>query len=284
MGVSVKGGRVRGLSILQTITSERDARRSEIDVTGPVRIHTLGRFSVQLHRQPVTGTAKPRYQRSLELLQALIALGGRDVHAELLAQALWPDADGDNAQNAFDVTLYRLRQLFNIDDLFLINNRRLTLNGELVWVDVWTFERLVNHAERLLDRISEPAIARQLSRSEERLLNLYQGSFLEREAFRPWTLSLRERLRSKLLRHMNEAGPAWEKAGEWDTAIRFYRKGLEIDPLIETLYRRLMICFRQTGRTAEALATYQRCRAILSEQLQIQPSRETRELYNSLRT
>ena len=283
MGVNVKGSTMRGLYAPQTGTGQSDERRWGMHVAIPVRIHTLGRFSVQLQGRPLTGAARPRYQRSLELLQALIALGGRDVHAELLSQALWPDAEGDKAVNAFDVTLHRLRQLLELDGLLLVRERRLTLNSELAWVDAWTFERLVNHAERLLVRIGEPAAARQLARCEERMLNLYQGAFLEREAARTWSLSLRERLRSKLLRHMHEAGPAWEKAGEWDTAIRYYRKGLEIDPLIESLYQRLMYCFHATGRVAEALATYQRCRAVLAEQFQIEPSQATRELYNSLR-
>jgi DNA-binding SARP family transcriptional activator len=284
MGVSLKGGMMRGLSAPRADAEQRDERRWDMHVATPVRIRTLGRFSVQLQGRPLTGAARPRFQRSLELLQALIALGGRDVHAELLSQALWPDAEGDKALNAFDVTLHRLRQLLDVDHLLLVRERRLTLNSELAWVDVWTFERLVNHAERLLARIGEPAVARQLARCEERMLNLYQGAFLEREAARTWSLSLRERLRSKLLRHMTEAGPAWERAGEWDTAIRYYRKGLEIDPLVETLYQRLMCCFRETGRIAEALATYQRCRAVLAEQFQIEPSRATRQLYNSLIT
>lgn len=284
MGVRPKGSSMHGLSVPQSFIENRAQPPREAEGTRPVRIHTLGRFSVQLHGKSVTSHAKPRYQRPLELLQALIALGGREVHAELVSQALWPDAEGDNAQNAFDVTVHRLRQLLDIDRLVLVRERRLTLNDELAWVDAWSFERLVNRAERLLARIRDPAVARQLARCEERLLNLYQGSFLEREASRTWALSLRERLRSKLLRHMSEAGPAWESAGEWDTAIRYYRKGLEIDPLIETLYHRLMCCYRQTGRVAEALATYHRCRTVLAEQFQMEPSRATRELYNSLRT
>jgi hypothetical protein len=172
MGVSLKGSTIGGLSAPQTGVDEREERRWEIHVASPVRIHTLGRFSVQLQGRPLSGTAGPRYQRSLELLQALIALGGRDVHAELLSQALWPDAEGDKAQNAFDVTLHRLRQLLNIDHLFLLRERRLTLNSELAWVDVWTFERLVNHAERLLARIGEPAVARQLAEDETQPLEL----------------------------------------------------------------------------------------------------------------
>ena len=261
---------------------EETATDSNLD--RPVRIHSLGRFSVQLHRQAVTGSPKARHQRPLELLQALIAFGGRDVHAELLSQALWPDADGDKAQNAFDVTLHRLRQLINLKDLFIVYDRRLTLNSELAWVDVWAFERAVNHAERLLRRCDEPQAVEELTHSEDSILPLYQGAFLEREATRTWALSLRERLRSKLLRHISEAGAALEKACEWDAAIRFYHKGLEIDPLIEVLYERLMFCYRETGRIPEALTTYQRCKAILAEQFQLEPSRVTRELYNLLRS
>lgn len=254
------------------------------DLDRPVHIHSLGRFSVQSRGQAVTSSVKARHQRPLELLQALIAHGGRGVHADLLGQALWPDAEGDKAQNAFDVTLHRLRQLLGQKDFLLVHDRRLTLNSELVWVDVWAFERAVNHAERLLSRIDQPQALWELERSEDRILQLYQGAFLEREATRTWTLSLRERLRSKLLRHVTEAGRAWETAGEWDRATRYYGKGLEIDPLLETLYQRLMYCFRETGRVAEALATYQRCRAVLAEQFRIEPSRATRELYNSLTT
>jgi len=261
-----------------------DETPTENDLDRPVRIHSLGRFSVQVHRQAVTGGAKARNQRPLELLQALIAFGGRGVHAELLSQALWPDAEGDKAQNAFDVTLHRLRQLIGLKGLFLVHDRRLTLNSELAWVDAWAFERAVNHAERLFNRVDQPLSVREMAHTEDRILALYQGAFLEREATRTWTLSLRERLRSKLLRHIAEAGRAWETAGEWDRAVRYSRKGLEIDPLIEALYQRLMQCFRETGRVAEALTTYQRCRTILAEQLQIEPSRATRELYNSLRT
>lgn len=248
----------------------------------PLRIHSLGRFSVQLDRQSLTSNVKARHRRPLELLQVLIAFGGRDVHAELLSQALWPDAEGDKAQNAFDVTLHRLRKMINLKDLFIVNDRRLTLNSELAWVDVWAFERTVNNSEYLLNQLDTPEAELTLEHNEECLLSLYQGGFLEREATRPWFLSLRERLRSKLLRHINEAGRAWEMRGEWDRAIRIYHKGLEIDPLIETLYQRLMCCFRDTGRVSEALATYQRCREILDDQFQIEPAQATRDLYKSL--
>ena len=248
----------------------------------PVRIHTLGRFSVELYHQAVA-SKQTRQQKPMELLQALIAMGGRGISTELLSQALWPDADGDAASNSFDVTLHRLRRLLDIRDLLLLRDHRLSLNSDLAWVDAWTFERLVNHAERLLARADDPLVLRQLARVGERLLTLYQGGFLERESGNTWSLTLRERLRSKLLRHILDAGLVWEQFGEWEQAVRLYRKGLEVDPLTEQLYQRLMLCFKATNRRSEALATYHRCQDILYRYFQIQPSAETLELYASLK-
>jgi len=248
----------------------------------PVRIHTLGRFGIQLNGSAIS-LAQGRKQRPFEMLKALLAFGGREVHAELLSQALWPDTDGDVAQNSFDVTLYRLRRIFGVKDLFIVQDRRLTLNNEHAWVDAWEFERLVNHGERLLNHRCGADITDELAANSDRLLHLYQGSFLEREALNGWTLGLRERLRSKLLRYVMDTGHVWENRGDWDIAIRLYHKGLEIDPRIEAFYQRMMICYKASSRTAEALATYHHCCDILQGQLQISPCPETLALYEALR-
>jgi len=248
----------------------------------PVHVHTLGRFTVQAYNYPVALT-RQRQHKPFELLQALIALGGRDVHSETLAAALWPDADGDKAKNAFDVTLLRLRRVFDVKELILLHGHRLTLNSQLAWVDVWAFERTINHGERLLAHSDDPGVLRQMSRYSERLLNLYHGAFLEREAVHPWMLSLRERLRSKLLRYILGAGQVWENRREWHQAIRLYQKGLEIESVSEVLYQRLIVCYRDTGKLAEALNTFHQCRKQLEGQLQIQPAPRTFELYQSLR-
>jgi len=282
MGINLEGRHIQRLHQRHPV-SGWSREPAEQHHEPPVRVHTLGRFAVQAHRQPVTLTRK-RQHKPFELLQVLIALGGRDVHSETLAAALWPETDGDKAQNTFDVTLHRLRRVFGMKELFLLNDRRLTLNSQMAWVDVWAFERTINHCERLLARSADPAVLRQLSRYSERLLTLYQSAFLEREAVRPWMLSLRERLRSKLLRHILDAGKVWQNHNEWAQAIRLYQKGLEIEPVGETLYQHLIVCYRDTGNLAEALNAFHQCRRQLAVQLQIQPSLRTFTLYQSLRT
>ena len=70
-----------------------------------VSVFTLGRFSLLLNGKPAEfGRKAP--QRPLELLKAIIALGGREVSSTSLMSALWPDVDGDVAQRSFDTTLH----------------------------------------------------------------------------------------------------------------------------------------------------------------------------------
>lgn len=248
----------------------------------PVRIHTLGRFGISRLGESMSLSAT-RQQRAIELLQALIAFGGRDVSIELLSQSVWSDADGDVAKNTFDVTLHRLRNLFKIKDLFTVREGHLTLNNRLAWVDAWALEQLVNHYRPLLERAGEPEVMNELARGTDRMQRLYQGSFLEREPIRPWAISLREKLRSKVLFYLIDAGNTWEAMNDKTRAIRCYRKGLEIEPLAEELYQNLIRCYRDSKRVAEAMATFRRCKQILADELQIPPAAATLDLYSTIK-
>ena len=281
MGDNLDSRHVSRHRLRESFDSRTDSHAGD-HIYFPVRIHCLGRFVALLNNEPVH-LPRSRQQKPLELLQALIAFGGRDVHTELLCQALWLDADGDDAQNAYDVTLYRLRKLFPVKGLFTQRDQKLTINNDIAWVDVWIFERLINQGERTIESALGSEDLHLLKRTGERLLSLYQGAFLERETVNQWSLSLRERLRSKLLRHMRDAGKIWELRSDWATATRYYEKGLEVEPLAEELYQRLMQSHFSAGHTAEALLTFRRCEKALTEHLGIEPSEQTRNLYASIK-
>ena len=61
------------------------------------------------------------------------------------------------------------------------------------------------------------------------------------------------------------------------------RRARYTPPRIEAFYQRMMICYKASGRTAEALATYHHCSDILQNHLQISPCAETLALYEALR-
>ncbi len=247
----------------------------------PIRIHTLGRFGIQVDGQALPPKSL-RQQKPVELLQCLIAQGGRGINKEFLSMSVWPEAEGDDAANSYDVTLHRLRKLLKHKDALLASDSRLTINNEAIWVDAWTFERLLNQIDALMRNSESKAIEMTVVRTLDRAVTLYQGGFLIHESLRPWGLSMQERLRSKLMRSIVQVGTQAEAIGQWEVATHCYQNGLEIDPLYELFYQRLMICYRETQRKAEALAVYQRCRANLSTGLCVAPSLGTETILASL--
>lgn len=239
----------------------------------PLKIYTLGRFNVLKDGVALEFAGKAKHKQ-LELLKALVALGGRNVGAEKLAEALWPDAEADAAMSTLRSTLHRLRKMLGDEEAVSLENGVLTLNGRRVWVDAWAFERV---ASRVLGN-GENLGDTQLAGIERQLLRLYQGKFLDREPESSWGMKMRERLESRFLAAMLALGAAWEKQDGWQRAITLYRVGLDLAQMSEELHRRLMTCHGQLGQKAEALSVYERCRKMLAEFFQAVPSRETEAL------
>jgi DNA-binding SARP family transcriptional activator len=248
----------------------------------PVRIQSLGVFSLTLDRKAVS-TGSDYERQVLEFLKALIAFGGIEVSPVDLASALWSRLDGPVAQRAVDVLLRNLRDMLGEECVRVSPDGEISLVPDCCWVDIWEFERMLAMTRRILSRDFTGKDAGCFELLSSRLLDLYQGHFLTGEDAIPWSVSPRERLRSKFITHLFDAGRYWESLELWDRAIRCYQRGLEIDDLIEDLYRRLMVCHLETHSISEGLSVYARCRNVLSVVLGVQPEPETEALRHALK-
>ena len=258
--------------------------RLAIDSDGirPVTIFTLGRFSLLTNGQSADlGRKAPK--RPLELLKAIVAQGGREISLSRLTLLLWPDVDGDKAIRSLDTTLHRLRKILSDDRVLVLRDGKLSLDARYCWVDVWAFERLLGETRRLLRNTEDSNQVSLLDGLTANLLALYQDHFLVREEVTGWSVSLRERLRSKFIHHLMEVGKFCETHGHWAQAIECYRKGIDVDDLVEVFYQRLMNCYLHTNRLSEGMSVYRRCCQTLSIILSLQPEPETESLYLALR-
>jgi DNA-binding SARP family transcriptional activator len=239
----------------------------------PLKIYTLGRFGLIKDGNPVQFTVRVQH-KPLTLLKALIALGGRDVSVDRLIDILWPEADGDAAHTAFKTTLSRLRDLLCVEKAITVKEGKVTIEPCYCLVDVWLFERIINQLENLgNDGTSKNSMVKFFQLSRE-AYEMYTGHFLSDDT-EPWMVVFREHLRNKFLRNIEMIGQLYEQAGDFNNAIKFYQKGIDVDNLTEKFYQRLMVCYQRQGRKAEALSVYNRCCKILSAQLSIEPSPET---------
>ena len=247
----------------------------------PLKIYAFGQFSLVHDGQPIVFSRKVQ-KRPLDLLKVLIAHGGIRTDIAPLIEALWPDAEGDAAKVSFDSNLHRLRKLLDIEDVLPLSEGRLSLDASRCWVDVWAFEELVNRIESAAHQPAD-AVAERFGELAKELLRLYGGHFIEKESQEPWAVAARDRLRAKFVRAVTALGAHFEQRKEWGEAAALYARALELDNLAESLYRRLMVAYRELGEAAEALKVYRRCRDMLSIVLGISPSAETEAIRATLR-
>ena len=242
----------------------------------PVKIYTMGRFDLLINDAPLPPQRKAK-QTPLRLLKAIIALGGRDVACDKLADLLWPDADGDDAHNALRITLHRLRILLGYPEAICLADARLTLDNRHCWVDVRAFERLLKQADtcKADDSLRKMELIKKA-------IALYKGEFLARECQESWTILPAEHLKSKYFKNVWWLVSYLEQQGQWDNAVAYCEEFLQLDECREDIYRNLMICYRNMGKKSEALLVYQRCQKTLSAVLGIEPSGETQTIYNAI--
>lgn len=240
----------------------------------PLKVYGLGGLSVQT--EDGNSIAKSHH-KLLEVLKALIALCRKGINAQDLADALWPDAEGDTAQNTLQVSIHRLRKLLGRDDALLLSDGKLCINDDVCWIDAHAFERKVERLKEMKARDSEYETLAQAA------LKLYAGHLLAMEKEQPWMLTPRDRLRRIWLGLVKDLGQIYEQRADWSRASAIYQHALDIDCASEEIYRRLMVCQQQSGERSEALKTYARCKEQLGLLLNAKPSIDTDRLYQALK-
>jgi LuxR family maltose regulon positive regulatory protein len=240
----------------------------------PVHVYTLGGFALHKADVPVRFSGKAQ-KKPLQLLKVLIALGSRGAAASVLAEVLWEDSAEGTTRHSLDMAISRLRKLLDYEDAILVQEGKVSLNDKVVWVDARAFESIAVRCDAL-ERDEEMDVAREA-------IARYSGPFLAGEEEATWPLACRNRLRSRYLRLVSAYGAALERAGQWKQAAESYRQALELEPLAEEIYQRLMHCHLEQGEHAQALEAFRRCRDMLSIVLGLAPSPQTETLASQAR-
>lgn len=196
----------------------------------PLKIYTLGRFTIIKDGGPLCFKGKTQ-RKPLEMLKALIALGGREIPEMRLSDVLWPSVDGDNAHSSFTTTLSRLRKLVG-DDLLSFRDGRLTLDARRCWVDVWALQRILGEMKNVTNEDNIKICA-------QKAINLYRGPFLNADDDTPEIWESCEQLRKRLVFEVITSARCLEEAGHQNQAIELCQKMLIVDPQTQELFERL---------------------------------------------
>jgi len=193
---------------------------------------------------------------------------------DVIGSVFWPDLSAKKTTDSFHTTLYRVRRALGAEAV-VVEEGRYRLGDVDCWFDVEEFEASVERA-RLL-----PPHDWRTEDLWRRAVALYRGDFLP-EVGRVWCVPKREALRELYLEALVGVGRCHEARREFEGAIGWYRRTLEVDELREDVHRRIMHCYAEAGRRSEALAQYHHCQEILRRELDIEPSVETKRLYERI--
>ncbi|MCB9079783.1 MAG: AAA family ATPase [Anaerolineaceae bacterium] len=228
--------------------------------------------------QPVTTIHQPRQQSLL----AFLLLHREIIHARRdLAFRFWPDAPERQAFTNLRKAMYRLRSALPDADRFLhIDAKTVQWRTEAPFsLDVITFETTVTEAENA-HKAGTPLQAAQLW---EEAAELYRGKLLP-HCYDDWLLSYQERLHQQIITALNQLGNWQETQRTYPAAIRTTQRLLHIDPLHEETHRRLMRLYLLNDERAKALRAYHTCVTQLQQELNVDPSPATQEIYNRIVT
>jgi DNA-binding SARP family transcriptional activator len=236
-----------------------------------IEIRLMGGFSLEYDGSVIQGLGAPRMQ---SLITYLVLHRGMPVPRQHLAFLLWPDSAEDQARTNLRKLLHQLGKALPEVDRFL------QLGGqEVQWVETVP---LILDVQEFVNAI-QAAAQSQTDEQEHltRAVQLYQGDLLP-GCYDEWLEFERERLRRQLANVFERMITVVEWKRDYQTAIAYTERLLQLDKLNESAHRHLMRLHSLAGDRAGALQAYQACAVILKKELSVEPDTETRDLYERL--
>src|SRR5258705_2467169 len=230
-----------------------------------LQVRLLGQFEVRLEGQAVQINSRP----AQTLLAYLLLTAGTPHRREQLAARFWPDTVDANARSNLRHALWRLRAAIDPNDRYVVaDTQTVTFNPKSeYWLDADALQQEFSGdwpTEELLETVA-----------------LYTGELLP-GFYGEWVDLERERVRAAFERQIQTLLERLTAEGRWADLRQWAERWLAQGGAPEPAYRALMTAQAAQGDMAGWAMVYQRCIEALGEQLGLDPSPQTRALYDQL--
>jgi predicted ATPase/DNA-binding SARP family transcriptional activator len=207
------------------------------------------------------------------LLRLLVARN-RVVPAELLIEDVWGDDAPPKADNALQSKVSQIRRTLGDASVLAREGVGYVVRTSPGSVDADRFDELVE-AGRRREADGDP---RSAAEAFGAAVELWRGDPLVEVADRPWAVPIAAALHEDLLVAKERLVSARLDAGAAGELVPDLELAVAAAPLRERTWHQLMTAYYRAGRQADALTAYQRVRAILGEELGLDPGPELQAL------
>ncbi|EEG78005.1 BTAD domain-containing putative transcriptional regulator [Dethiobacter alkaliphilus] len=237
-----------------------------------LQVSCLGAFHVSGGEKEVAW----RTTKARDLFAYLIHHREKPVQKEKILEDLWPETDPEQASTLFHTNLYQLRRAVkNVAGEQPVRHKsgQYRLDEEMFSCDIHRFESLAQAAGK--------AVAEVDAQDLEEAVALYRGEYLEGIDY-DWVAAERERLNQLYLQVLDRLAHYYAAEGQYSRAASCLRAILRANPLLEEAHALLMQVYAGMGDRMAVLQQYETLTEVLEEELGVDPSPKTRELYYKL--
>jgi DNA-binding SARP family transcriptional activator len=221
--------------------------------------------------------------RALRILCFIASRHNRRATKDAIIETFWPDTPLEDIDKNFWPTISHIRRALNSNQEVKKNFIRYResayyLNPEFNYLlDVEEFERMVAEARAA----RREGNAEGFADAARRAVELYRGDFLE-EFYDRWVEEPRAYYRNIYFATLKELADYHHREQQYEQSIAYCRMILNRDPYREDVHRQLMDAYARTGNRAALKEQYEGLRALLKEELGVDPLPETAATYRKL--
>jgi len=246
-----------------------------------VKVSLFGKFNIAYGEKRTSIRAR----KVQELLIYLLIFRDNPQPRESLSETLWADQPATISRKNLRQTLWHLQSAFKafknssslellIDDGWI--HIRLPTD---FWLDTAEFEQVCD--------LVNPKGARELNAEDLKAMqyavNLYRGDLLE-GWYQDWCIFERERFQMMYLMLLDKLVQYCEVHHEYDAGLSYGWQILRQDHAYERAHRQMMRLYSMSGNRTQALHQYQRCVDALRNELGVEPSAGTKQLYEQIQS
>ena len=256
------------------VTRRKIRRQATIMPFAPPKmiIQSFGKAQVHINNRLVS-SSDWQTQTSRDMFFLFLA-HPEGLTKEQVGLYFWPDATPDELKLRFKNTLYRLRRAVGRQSV-LLQDDYYQFNWSLDYeYDVESFTTAVDRAQKAQDprdKINYLKVG----------VESYKGDYLS-EIEEIWAITDRQRYYQMYLDVLMRLANMYMERKSYKTALRYCYQALTEDACLEDAHRLAMRIHAATGNRAAIVRQYERCRVALVKEINAPPSRQTRELYETL--
>jgi DNA-binding SARP family transcriptional activator len=247
-----------------------------------IRVSLLGKFCIQNEQAEIFEFES---RKAEELLCYLLMNRERAHTRDALAEVLWGDYTTQQSKNYLRKVLWQLQSAL---EPLVKEEEQHPLLVEPEWIqinpgcDLWLDVAVVEAAFIAVKGVSGRNLTREQARSLEGAVALYKGDLLE-GWYRDWCLFERQRLQYLYLASLDKLMDYCEQRQDYESGLAHGDRVLRYDRAHERTHSRLMRLHYLAGDRTAALRQYEKCQTALQEELDVEPGKHIRQLYQQIR-